>query len=67
MAFVLVVAAVPWARMLISTVRTMLTATPGGAGGKVEGGGGAAQPTRVHAAPRQMLHGLMVDLPAGLR
>jgi hypothetical protein len=53
--------------MLISTVRTMLTDTPGGAGGKVEGGGGAAQPTRVHAAPRQMLHGLMVDLPAVLR
>ena len=25
------------------------------------------RPARVHAAPRQMAHGLMVELPAGLR
>ena len=34
---------------------------------KVRGDGGAAQPTRAHARPRQMAHGSIVDFPAGLR
>ena len=39
----------------------------GAGGGKGRGGGGLPQPTRGHAAPMQMLHGSIVDLPAALR